>query len=79
MSAAFWNGILADHAVATAYAVPPADKHPGWEIDRDFLGHWRAVHPSFDGESNTVQLTALTRRDLIAEIDLWIEENEESA
>jgi hypothetical protein len=49
--------------------------HRGWVIDRDFIGHWRAIHPEFDGEGNTVQLANPARDSLITEIDTWIEEH----
>ena len=64
------------HIRATKAVTPKPPTYRGWQIDRDFLDHWRAVHPGFDGESNTTQITEATRERLFKEIDIWIAENE---
>lgn len=59
------------------------DTHRGWEISRDFFGHWQATGPNYDaftdddGEwaDNGEKVDALTREALIAEIDAWHEEH----
>ena len=86
MSAAFWNGILADHAKSATVAervtkaVTP-DQHRGWAISWDY-GQFTATGPDYDasweGEEdgwvdNGHRVFARTRDELIAEIDDWFE------
>lgn len=77
-----WHG---RNAMARAIFGMPADIHRGWSISfeyppipcRDF--DWCATHPDYDGaeDANDGRLVhGRTRADVIAEIDLWIEENE---
>lgn len=76
MSAAFWNGILADHAKGAAIAagvsnsVTPADMwtHRGWKISVDTFV-WSAAHPDYDG-LNDLAVSAETYKELLAEIDM---------
>lgn len=86
MSAAFWNGILADHAAAML--VGSRDQYRGWTISQGRWPEpaWSATGPNYDvsyeGEedgwvSNGEHVDAPTRTALIAEIDAWIEEHPE--
>lgn len=56
MSAAFWNGIIADHAashlrvtelVTLAPDSPPAKTYRGWSITWDY-GEFSATNPNYD-------------------------------
>lgn len=82
--AEFWNGIIADHAAGQAAAAPPADTHRGWKI---YQGRWPepawlATSPNYDAwidsddwVDNGEKATGATREELLAEIDIWFEEN----
>jgi len=68
-----------------------ADTYRGWNISFDFPPipvrdfDWSATHPDYDpapqyaddGPSDHRVVHAASRETLIAEIDLWIEENEQ--
>ncbi len=62
------------------------DLHRGWLIEQNWLNQWEATGPDFDasyeGEedgwvSNGQSVTAITRAEVIEEIDAWIEEHAE--
>jgi hypothetical protein len=86
-TADFWNGILRDHADATAItsyvtkAVAPAD-YRGWSISWDY-GYYTATSPDYDasweGEEdgwvdNGLRTSGRTLADLYAEVDAFLEE-----
>lgn len=63
------------------------DKHKGWLIEQNWIGHYEATHPDYDptpvhlydGPSDSRHVSGVTRAECIAEIDVWIEENEHAA
>ena len=85
MSADFWNGILRDHADATAItsyvtkAVTPAD-YRGWVIDWNY-GQYTATSPDYDASyegpedgwvDNGLRTSARTLPDLYVEVDAML-------
>lgn len=61
------------------------DRHRGWLIEQNWTGWWGATHPDYDptpiypydGPSDHRHVIGKTRDEVIAEIDAFIEENEE--
>lgn len=85
-----FNGILADHAAAMAYAsaAPMKMTYRGWTIHPCEWSGWRAYGPNYDASyegpedgwvDNGEKAEAPTREALIAEIDDWFEEHPDAA
>jgi hypothetical protein len=86
VSAAFWNGVIADHAASQIRATE-AVTHRGWSINQGRWPEpaWSATSPDYDasweGEedgwvASGGHVNAPTRAALVEEIDAYIEEQD---
>jgi hypothetical protein len=90
VSADFWNGILRDHAEATAItsyvtkAVTP-EEYRGWYIDWNY-GYFNATGPDYDASyegpedgwvDNGHRVSARTLSELYEEVDAFLAEHDQ--